>query len=373
VKVEWVPLGAVLNLTQDAVTVEADGSYPSAGVLNRGRGLFDKGILMGSETSYSRLFRLSAGQVVYSKLFGWEGAVALVPEAFDGYFVSSEFPAFTFNSERLDPSFLNHYLKSSMFTDDMARSTNGLGQRRQRVNVDAFIQIRIPLPGVAAQKQVARFLDRLPAPRTPTESLAAMLDRLVSRSTIAAAEVRLGALLALQRRAVSVEPEAVYQEIGVRSFGRGLFIKEPLTGADLGGKRVFRVAEGDFIVSNVFGWEGAIGVASSDHNGLIGSHRFMTWTPKADLNVQYLRAYFRSQVGVARLAAASPGSAGRNRTLSVRNFEAIEVPLPDRAEQDRVAAAMAAIDNVGRVAARAERLSAAILPAARNEIFNSMR
>lgn len=155
--------------------------------------------------------------------------------------------------------------------------------------------------------------------------------------------VPIGSLLELQRRAVEVQPDASYQEIGVRSFGKGLFIKDALIGAELGGKRVFYVKAGDFIVSNVFAWEGAVGVAASEHDGLIGSHRFMTWTPRGDVSVDYLRHYFGSEAGVESLATASPGSAGRNRTLSIKNFEKVLVPLPSLFDQDRIAAHLGAL------------------------------
>lgn len=142
--------------------------------------------------------------------------------------------------------------------------------------------------------------------------------------------------------------DEVYQEIGVRSFGKGLFIKEPVLGAELGDKRVFEIRAGDFIVSNVFAWEGAVGVAGQEHEGMIGSHRFMTWTPLEDVSLEYLRHYFGSEAGVASLANASPGSAGRNRTLSIKNFEQVQVPVASRPDQDRIAARLASLE--GRVA-----------------------
>jgi type I restriction enzyme S subunit len=161
--------------------------------------------------------------------------------------------------------------------------------------------------------------------------------------------VRVSEILELQRRAVEPLSEASYREIGVRSFGKGLFIKEPVLGAELGDKRVFEVREGDFVVSNVFAWEGAVGVARPEHDRLIGSHRFMTWTPLAALNVDYLRHYFGSETGSASLANASPGSAGRNRTLSIRSFEKVDVPLPSVSSQDRIAA------HLDRLAVRVEQ------------------
>jgi hypothetical protein len=147
----------------------------------------------------------------------------------------------------------------------------------------------------------------------------------------------IGDVMELQRREVLVESGSEYTEIGVRSFGKGLFIKEPVRGAELGNKRVFYVEPGDLVVSNVFGWEGAVAVASDMHAGLIGSHRFMTWTPSNDLDVRYARHYLLSDRGMRALQESSPGAAGRNRTLSIANMKAIKVPLLDLPEQRRIA------------------------------------
>lgn len=145
-------------------------------------------------------------------------------------------------------------------------------------------------------------------------------------------------VLELKRRAVEVQPDERYREIGVRSFARGLFLKDSVSGHELGSKRVFYVEPDDLVVSNIFAWEGAVAVASAEHVGTIGSHRFMTWTALGDVDVRYIAHYFASEHGLAQLRNASPGSAGRNRTLSIKNFEAIDIPLPDLPEQRRIAA-----------------------------------
>jgi hypothetical protein len=150
--------------------------------------------------------------------------------------------------------------------------------------------------------------------------------------------VRVDDVLELQRRAVAVDPSAVYEEIGVRSFGRGIFHKEPVSGADLGAKRVFRIQSGDLVISNVFAWEGAIAVAMEAEDGKIGSHRFMTFTPTDDrINTSWAAWYFRSEQGLDLIRKASPGSAGRNRTLAIDRFGTLEIPLPAIGEQHQQA------------------------------------
>lgn len=158
----------------------------------------------------------------------------------------------------------------------------------------------------------------------------------------------IGDLIELQRRRIDVDPLGTYEEIGVRSFGQGLFHKEPVDGIALGNKRVFEVQPGDLIFSNVFAWEGAVALAGPAEAGRCGSHRFMTYTAKTeDVDLGYLRYYFMSEPGLAALGVASPGSAGRNRTLAIERLEGLEISLPDPVEQGRVVATLDAVH--GRV------------------------
>ena len=150
--------------------------------------------------------------------------------------------------------------------------------------------------------------------------------------------VRVGDVLSLERRVVQVDPSAIYGEIGIRSFGKGIFHKEPVSGLDLGNKRVFRIEPGDLVISNVFAWEGAIAVASDAEEAKIGSHRFMTFAPRNNrIDTSWASWFFRSEPGLKLIRQASPGSAGRNRTLAIGRFENLEIPLPSLDKQRRVA------------------------------------
>lgn len=181
--------------------------------------------------------------------------------------------------------------------------------------------------------------------------------------------VRVGDVLRLERRAVQVDVSAEYDEIGVRSFGKGIFHKEAIGGAQLGGKRVFRIEPGDLVISNVFAWEGAIAVASDAERGRIGSHRFMTFVAQdGRIDTSWAAWYFLSEPGLELIRKASPGSAGRNKTLAVQRFEDLLIPLPPLEEQQRVAARLDRVRaTVYRVTERTAR-SAALTDAFRAAI-----
>ncbi len=169
--------------------------------------------------------------------------------------------------------------------------------------------------------------------------------------------VRVGDVLALQRRVVNVEPDAIYTEIGIRSFARGIFHKEPFSGFNLGAKRVFYIEPGDLVISNVFAWEGAVALATVAESGMIGSHRFMTFTPTdGRINTAWAAWFFISEPGLELIRLASPGSAGRNRTLAIDRFESLEIPLRPINEQRSVAAKLDRLSQVVEaVSARSTR------------------
>lgn len=374
-KVDWATLGDVVRLAQDAVAVQAEETYPSAGVLNRGRGLFDKGMLAGSDTSYGRLFRLRAGQVVYSKLFGWEGAVALVPDAFDGYFVSSEFPTFDVASDRVMPDYLAHYLKSAKFTDEMARSTNGLGQRRQRVNIEAFSRIPIPLPQLPEQEKVALHLSQFDARRRDSVTHHDVIAGLMTNAVSLASPEPLGSLLELSRHPLELVAGVTYRRIGIYSWGKGVLRRDPATVAEMGSMRYFRFPIPSLIFSNIQAWEGAVALAGNEDRGYVCSSRFYPYVARkeADVSLRYLLEYFRTKEGVEQLRQASPGTQVRNKVLSRSMLEATRVPVPAPSVQRHVAAQAQILERIQATKSRATRLESAILPAARNGIFDSMR
>ena len=157
----------------------------------------------------------------------------------------------------------------------------------------------------------------------------------------------LGECLSRVERPVEVKPNELYTQIGIRSHGKGLFYKEPVTGAALGNKSVFWIEPDCFIVNIVFAWEQAIGKTTQSEVGMIGSHRFPMYRPVSDrVDVDYLISYFLTKRGTDILEAASPGGAGRNKTLGQDRFLKSKVILPPIEEQHKIAAILITQDKV---------------------------
>jgi len=156
-----LPLREVLTLAVDSVPVDAETQHEMAGVYSFGRGLFRRSALLGSTTSYKTLNRLRAGQIVMSRLKAWEGAMALVGEAFDGSFLSPEFPTFDINYDLLDDRFGEALFTSEPFWIRLKGSSKGIGARKERVNAERLLDVVVDLPSLSQQRVIASQLDSL--------------------------------------------------------------------------------------------------------------------------------------------------------------------------------------------------------------------
>jgi type I restriction enzyme S subunit len=235
-----------------------------------------------------------------------------------------------------------------------------------------------PLPSLDEQQALVARLDALAEKTRQVEAHLDAVERdakhlLALRfcDVIADAPLRPMAEVApLVRREQSIDLNGSYPELGIRSFGKGTFHKPPLTGSDVGTKRLFRIEPGDLLFSNVFAWEGAMAIAQAEDAGRFGSHRFITCVSDRRLtSADFLRYYFLTDEGMLKIGEASPGGAGRNRTLGLEKLMALEVPMPSLTAQqtfDRLQAEVAAL-KAQHTAIR--QANAALLPATLERVF----
>ncbi|WP_203248254.1 restriction endonuclease subunit S [Sporosarcina beigongshangi] len=156
---------------------------------------------------------------------------------------------------------------------------------------------------------------------------------------------------------VKVEKQAEYVQIGIRSHAKGIFIKEPVVGKELGNKRVFWIEEDCFIVNIVFAWERAIAQTNSELKGLIASHRFpMYRVDNSKVDLDYFTRLYQTNRGKYLLELASPGGAGRNKTLGQKEFNELEIKLPSLETQKYVSRFLNLLDR--RIEQQKEKVEA---------------
>ena len=157
---------------------------------------------------------------------------------------------------------------------------------------------------------------------------------------------KISSLLERVSNSVDVNPIEFYRQIGIRSHGKGIFYKDAVSGESLGNKRVFWVEPNVFILNIVFAWERAVAKTTDAEIGMIASHRFPMYKPKSGvLDLDYITLFFKTTRGKYLLELASPGGAGRNKTLGQKEFENLELAIPTIFEQKKIAAFFSLIDK----------------------------
>lgn len=254
------------------------------------------------------------------------------------------------------------------------------GTANMSMKVADIFGVEIPLPPLAEQQALVARLDAL---AEKTRQLDVHLDaalhnaeRLLAlrfHEAIANAPLRPMAEVApLVRREQAIDFKDSYPELGIRSFGKGTFHKPSLAGGDVGSKRLYRIEPGDLLFSNVFAWEGAIAIAQPEDIGRFGSHRFITCQANTELtNAEFLRYYFLSDEGMLKINEASPGGAGRNRTLGLQKLMAIDVPIPPLTTQQAFNRLQATVAALKAKHAAIGQANAALLPATLERVFTT--
>lgn len=346
-----IELGRFLLPSKHEVELRPDETYRTAGILSYGRGLFERPPIQGSETSYKSYFRLGGNQFVYSKLFAWEGAVAVVPAALDGYFVSQEFPTFDVDPRLALPEYVAVLCRWPPLWDRLRAGESGLGGRRKRVHPERLLQTPVPLPDIQEQHRIVDLVTAIDdAGRAVATVIASALASLhaTRRELIDSADWPqrpLGEVVRLDARLVdpTADEYAGLPHVGVdrieSATGRLLPLKSAAEDGVTSGKYLFGPDELVYakIRPNLrkVVWPRIRGLASADAYPL---------RPLDDVDsvfVQHLLLSDRfSDEAVARSGRTKMPKINRNELLS------ITVRVPPMREQRRIGSILSALSDV---------------------------
>lgn len=374
-------LGDIAPIVRRPVEIDIDKAYPELGIRSFGKGTFHKPALAGTEVGSKRLFGIEPGDLIFSNVFAWEGAVAVAQPEDGGRFGSHRFITCVVDPKRAIASFLGRYLTATPEgLEQIRRASPGGAGRNRTLGIEKLAEIEVPLPLLAVQQAIVTRLDTLADKvRQVTESLDAIeadAERLLAvrfREAITGAPYRPMAEVApAVRRSVQLDIATRYREIGARSFGKGLFVKPDFDGAEATWEKPVWIESGDLVLSNIKAWEGAIGLAGPEHHGAIASHRYITCVPSADVTTAgFLAYYLRSPEGLEKIGLASPGTADRNRTLSLTNLGKIKVPVPSLTIQQTFDTLQAKVAELKAKHTAIRQANAALVPATLERVFQS--
>ena len=374
-----VRLREVLEQIQRPTTIELDEKYRLLGMRSQIRGPFLRETKRGSEISARVLNQVNAGDFIYSRLFAWQGSFGVIPEELDRCYVSNEFPIFAVDDARVDPRFLVFWfgLPQTQRTveTDCFGSTPGT---RNRYKEEYFFKLEAPCPSLNEQHRIVAKLDKVAGLVGEAQSLRREINRemlaVVQSTHFKLADVverPFGEFIEPWEDRVPIEPTERYPQIGLRGFAGGLFFKDAMQGSETTYKTFNRLCSGLLVVSQPKGWEGAVAVCDSSHEGWYASPEYRTFRCKPELlDNQYLAALLPTPWFQRELTRLTRGQGARRERLRPEMLLDMKIRMP-ALEVQRVA-----LRSFGRLCdLRAERVDVeedmeALLPAMLHGVFS---
>jgi type I restriction enzyme S subunit len=175
---------------------------------------------------------------------------------------------------------------------------------------------------------------------------------------------RLGEVLRLDEDAVPIRLDGSYPQVGVKSFGAGLFPKAATLGMETTYRTFNRLYDGALVLSQVKGWEGALAVCPKNLAGWFVSPEYRTFRCiEGEARPGYLAPIVRTEWFWGRLTHATRGVGARRERTRPEQFLNIEIPMPDLCSQGVGERVSVELDAVKRLQAETAIELDALLPA----------
>ncbi|WP_324756379.1 restriction endonuclease subunit S [Sphingobacterium thalpophilum] len=148
-------IGDFLIKNKNVINIDDNIIYKRVTVRINNNGVFlrdtEKGVNIGTKKQYLA----KSGQFIVSKIDARNGAFGIIPEELDGSIVTNDFPLYDVDTAKINPRFLLLITTTKEFIN-FARSCSSGTTNRQRMDIDMFLDQRIPLPSIEEQETIVK-------------------------------------------------------------------------------------------------------------------------------------------------------------------------------------------------------------------------
>ena len=146
----FVSIGVLLEPSHNIVIIKDNVEYKQITLKINGGGAVLRGIKLGKDIGTKKQYRVSEGQFIISKIDARNGAFGIISEELNGAVVTGDFPVFDVDKGKLNPSYLQLLSSTKPFIR-FAQSCSRGTTNRQRIDVNRFLDLQIPLPPMEEQ------------------------------------------------------------------------------------------------------------------------------------------------------------------------------------------------------------------------------
>ncbi len=331
-----VKLGEVISQYREYIEQPEPKEYPKLSVKLYGKGVVLDSPVDGSTLKMKRHQLAKAGQVILSEIWGKKGAIGFVPPEGKGALCTSHFFLFDIRDDRLTHGWLNAIFRANYLAEQLSNKAFGT-TGYAAVRPKDLLQVEIPLPSLSEQQRIVEKIERLAGKIQEAKELREQLSEKSEAFTVSVhisfsgtQKKKIGDILTLDEDRVLITKTGEYPQVGVKSFGGGLFPKASVYGTETTYKNFNRLYEGTILLSQVKGWEGAIAVCDKNLAGWYVSPEYRTFRciPNEALP-RYMAALVKTKWFWKHLKNATRGVGARRERTRPEQFLTIQIPMPD--------------------------------------------
>ena len=154
-KYRVLKISQLLVKNNESIIIEDEKLYKRVTVKINANGVVLRDEEYGKNIGTKRQFIAKEGQMIVSKIDARNGAFGLIPSELDGAIVTNDFPLFDINHHLVNKNYLILLAKTNLFVD-FAKSCSSGTTNRQRMDMDKFLTLEIPLPSISEQEAIVK-------------------------------------------------------------------------------------------------------------------------------------------------------------------------------------------------------------------------
>lgn len=385
-KFEQARIGDFLIKSRNVVNIEDDKEYNRVTVKINNKGVIlrdtEKGVNIGTKKQY----RAIAGQFIISKIDARNGAFGIIPNELDNAIVTNDFPLFDVNTNKINIQFLLLITTTKVFIK-FAQSCSSGTTNRQRMDIDLFLNQKIPLPKLEEQNKIVKnyfdkineaeklqnkaqdleteiekyFLEQLGLKpfslKEKTTGLQTTDYKLLDRWDFFSTDTRIA--IELKKSKFELSSIGKSFRFAKRSFNKALYKQETFKYIEIGAidptkgileaknveltkapsRATQHVKEGDLIIGTTRPYLKKFAIVSSEYDNDVCSSGFSIIEPSEEYHLPYLHQFLKCTYGIEQLKNRMTG--GLYPAITESELKEIKIPFPKAETQRKI---MALID-----------------------------
>jgi len=148
-----------LTPSKEKIIIEDNKTYKQVKVKLNGKGAVLRKENLGKNIKTKAQFIVRGGQLIVSKIDARNGALAIIPKELDGSIVTSDFPVFNVDYQKINRVFLETYLRYNEIGKKLQRFSKGTTNRR-RIKPENILKLEIKIPSKPEQDKIVEKIEK---------------------------------------------------------------------------------------------------------------------------------------------------------------------------------------------------------------------